>query len=64
MMHLFRFARVLGLVGLSVTLTTAALAQSTDFDFPTLIARCQSAAKPAALQRVPVRKSGRIVQEG
>ncbi|MBG8551952.1 putative type IX sorting system protein PorV2 [Hymenobacter guriensis] len=30
MMHLFRFARVLGVVGLSVTLTTAALAQSTD----------------------------------
>lgn len=44
--------------------TTNVLAGATDFDFPTIVARCQSARQPAALQRVPVRTPGRIVKEG
>lgn len=40
------------------------LAGATDFDFPTLVARCQSAKTPAAAQRVPVRKTGQIIKEG
>ncbi|GAA4009807.1 hypothetical protein GCM10022280_03560 [Sphingomonas swuensis] len=44
--------------------TMNVLAGSTDLDFPTLLARCQSAKSPAAVQRVPARKSGQVVKEG
>ena len=36
--------------------TAGVLAASTDFDFPTLLARCQSAKSPAAAERQPVRR--------
>jgi hypothetical protein len=39
------------------------LAASTDFDFPTLVARCQPAKGSAAVERKPVRR-GTIVKEG
>ena len=44
--------------------TVNVLAASTEFDFPTLVARCQSAKSPAAVQRTPSRKAGQIVKEG
>lgn len=44
--------------------TGAVLAGSTDFDFPTLVARCQPAKAPTAVQRVPVRKAGQAIKEG
>jgi hypothetical protein len=39
------------------------LAASTDFDFPTIVARCRAAKGPAAVERKPVRR-GTIVKEG
>lgn len=39
------------------------LAGSTDFDFPTLVARCRTAKSPAAAERQPVRRS-RDIKEG
>lgn len=39
------------------------LAGSTDFDFPTIVARCRTAKSPAAVQRAPVRRN-QIVKEG
>lgn len=44
--------------------TAGVLAVSTDFDFPTLLARCQATKSPAAAERVPVRKPGQAVKEG
>jgi hypothetical protein len=44
--------------------TAPVLAGATDFDFPTLLARCQSAKSPAAVQRAPARKSGQLIKEG
>lgn len=43
--------------------TANVLAGSTDLDFPTLVARCQSAKSPAAVQRPAVRR-GRLVKDG
>ena len=39
------------------------LASSTDFDFPTLVARCRSAKSPVAVERKPA-KRGMVVKEG
>jgi hypothetical protein len=39
------------------------LAGSTDFDFPTLVARCRAAKAPAAVQRKPVSRTI-VVKEG
>lgn len=44
--------------------TAGVLAQSTDFDFPTLIARCQATKAPAAAQRAPIRRGGQSIKEG
>ena len=43
--------------------TGGVLASSTDFDFPTLIARCRAAKGPAAVERKPVPR-GAVVKEG
>lgn len=43
--------------------TTNVLAAATEFDFPTIVARCQSAKSPAAVQRSPARKPGQIIKE-
>ena len=39
------------------------LAGSTDFDFPTLVARCRAAKGPAAVERKPARRDV-LVKEG
>lgn len=39
------------------------LAGSTDFDFPTMVARCREAKGPAAVERRPVKRS-LMVKEG
>jgi hypothetical protein len=43
--------------------TGEVLAGSTDFDFPTIVARCRAAKGPAAVERKPLRR-GVIVKEG
>lgn len=43
--------------------TAHVLAGSTDFDFPTIVARCQSARSPAAVQR-PAPRRGQVVKDG
>ncbi|WP_300973267.1 hypothetical protein [Sphingomonas sp. LHG3406-1] len=43
--------------------TGAVLAGSTDFDFPTIVARCRTAKSPAAVERAPVRRD-QAVKEG
>jgi hypothetical protein len=43
--------------------TAGVLASSTDFDFPTLVARCRATRAPAAAEREPVRKNV-AVKEG
>jgi hypothetical protein len=43
--------------------TGAVLSASTDFDFPTLVARCRAAKSPAAVERMPVRR-GLAIKEG
>jgi hypothetical protein len=40
------------------------LAGATDFDFPTLVARCQFTKRPAAARGIAPRKSGQFVKEG
>ena len=44
--------------------TPDVLAASTDFDFPTIVARCRSTKSPAAMQRIPARKAGQTIKEG
>ncbi len=44
--------------------TVNVAAGATDFDFPTIVARCQSAKSPAAVQRIPVRRPGQAIKEG
>lgn len=44
--------------------TAGILADSTDFDFPTLVARCRSAKSPAAVERAPARKADQTIKEG
>lgn len=39
------------------------LSASTDFDFPTLVARCRAAKSPAAVERRPAPR-GVIIKEG
>jgi hypothetical protein len=39
------------------------LAGSTDFDFPTIVARCRAAKGPAAVERKPLRR-GVTIKEG
>ena len=43
--------------------TANVLAGNTEFDFPTLVARCRSTKSPAAVQRKPVAR-GLAVKEG
>jgi hypothetical protein len=40
------------------------LAASTNFDFPTLLARCRAAKEQAAVERRPAPPRGRIIKEG
>lgn len=40
------------------------LARSTEFDFPTIVARCERAAKPASLRGLPERRPGLQVRKG
>lgn len=44
--------------------TAGVLAASTEFDFPTILARCQAAKSPAAAERAPLRKPGQTIKEG
>jgi len=44
--------------------TASVLSDSTDFDFPTLVARCQSAKAQASERRLPVRGPGQRIKEG
>ena len=43
--------------------TGGVLSASTDFDFPTLVARCRAAKGPAAVQRKPAPR-GVVIKEG
>ena len=43
--------------------TGGVLSASTEFDFPTIVARCQAAKAPAAAERKPVRR-GIAIKEG